>query len=285
MALPRLSIIVFTRNSREHLLACLASYDAFHDDEHEIIVVDNASGDGTAKEISRRHPRVRCLRFDEETSFSVGNNRGLAQASGDLVLFLNPDTEFLSADIESLLSEMEAKPEIGVLGCRLRNPDGSPQASCFSDPRLTRMVLDSARRWGAERVLPGGFSPPLPRPGRQPGSPDVACSVEWLLGAFLVVRREVAVSLGGFDEDFWFHGTDLELCWRARRAGLTVRYDPRYEIMHHGHPRWSRQRREAVRRAVQLFFDKHRGKLRATALAMAYRLVPASSAACGTITT
>jgi len=271
----RLSIVILCRNRRDHVLACLQSHQAQHrETEHEVIVVDNASSDGTSAALARTSPWVRQIVNDTDLDFAKGNNQGLAAARGDFVLFLNPDTRFLTPDIEKLLELMNERPEVGLLGCRLWNTDGTPQSSCASFPSLRRLALRSTlgRSSAAGRLC---ARVERLRPLLAHGwSPDHRCEVDWVLGAFMLARRGFMSELGGFDEDFAFYATDLDLCWKVRRAGFTVLYDPSYGIVHYGNPSWDAARVAAVRQAQSLFFRKRRGPAKALMLEAAYRLVP-----------
>jgi len=201
----------------------------------------------------------------------MGNNLGLVEARGEFVLFLNPDTRFLHSDMRALFTLLEGRPSLGLLGCRLRNPDMTAQPSCHAFPTLPRLVLRrSLGRTRAGRIAAEKYA--LLRPYLLDGwSPDAECQVDWLLGAFMLGRREILTALGGFDESFYFYATDIELCWRVRAAGYQVMYSPSYEIIHYGNPNWSSERLDAVRAANLDFVRRYRGGRSSFLLGLAYR--------------
>lgn len=267
-----LSVVIFNRNSAAHLVACLKSHKQHRaGSDDEVILVDNASSDGSIAQASAVFPGLRVVANERDVGFAVGNNLGLAEARGQYVLFLNPDTRFLASDMSALFLLLEECPTLGLVGCRLRNPDMTPQPSCHAFPTLPRLVLRRSLGKTAVGREAGARSAGL-RPYLLDGwSPDKACSVDWVLGAFMLGRRETLLALGGFDESFHFYATDVELCWRTWAAGYEVRYSPEYEIIHYGNPNWSRERLNAVRTANSQFVSTYRSRLSGRLLDLAYR--------------
>ena len=269
-----LTIVILNRNTSFHLAGCLESHKRCRADfGDEVILVDNASSDDSIDVSRSILPGIRVIANDKDVGFARGNNQGLLAARGQYVLFLNPDTQFMESDIGSLLEPFERCDNLGLLGCRLRNPDMTPQPSCHAFPTLPRLFL----RRTLGRTMTGrkaAESLKLTRPYLSDGwSPNVECTVDWLLGAFMLGRREFLTALGGFDETFHFFAADLELCWRVRAAGYDVMYSPMYEIVHKGNPNWNPERLDAVRVANCHFVKKYRSKTSGLLLDLSYRLL------------
>lgn len=256
---PLLSIVVFTRDDAAHLGRCLETMIAEPPSAaFEVLVVDNASSDSTPNvvaEAARNGLPVLRIGLPVETSFSAGNNLGLRQARGEVVLLLNPDTLPRGPVVDRCLAVLRADPGLGLVSPRLRHPDGSSQATGWRLPVPMALAAEHAGSVARE-IAPG--SGPLTRVG-------------WLMGCFLMGRREAILRLGGFDEAFWFAGTDLELCARMDRSGLAnVRVED-VEVVHAGHLRWDARRRKASHDALVRWLRRDFGPLPA-------RLVRAAAA-------
>jgi hypothetical protein len=225
---PRLSVVVPTHDTRSLTLACLASLVAGGGDEAGIepIVVDDASGDGTAEAVRERFPAVRVLRNERPEGYTRSANRGLAAAHGELLLLLNSDTEVEAGALEALGSGFRRQPHLGIVGGALRYPGGTPQWSGGRWPSLAWLF-----------VLASGLAAPLARlPGARAMKPVSAAGggpVDWVTGAAMAFRREVWTEVGALDEDFRFYGQDLDFCTRAREAGWEVAVVPGFRVVHH----------------------------------------------------
>lgn len=244
---PALSVVIPSRNTRELTLACLAALDAAAAARPElaaleVVLVDDAGDDGTAPAVAARHPKVRLLRLERQAGFTRAANRGLAEASGGVLLLLNSDAEVGGdgAGLAALLARFAAEPLLGVAGAVLRYPDGTPQWSGGSEPTaawlfalasgLPELLARSPlyRRWrpASGTGRPGG--PRGPRAGRRCPGP-----VSWVTGAAMAIRRAAWEQVGPLDERFLFYAQDLDFCLRARQAGWTVAVVPGFEVLHH----------------------------------------------------
>lgn len=184
---------------------------------HEVILIENGSSDPTRELLEAHFPDGR-YRYAENRGFSAGNNRGMEVARGRYYILLNPDTELNPGMIDAWMDWMDAHPEIGISGPTIVYPDGSPQPSAYRyhgiwTPLLRRTWLGKTT-WG-KRLLDTFEQPFLTK------REDYA-EVEWLLGAALCVRREIAHELGGMDERFFLYFEDEDFCRRARAAGYRV---------------------------------------------------------------
>ncbi len=257
----QLTAIVVNWNVRDLLRTCLTSLDL---EDSEIIVVDNASSDGSVEMLQAEFPEVRVIANPENRGFGAANNQALALASGRYVLFLNPDTEVRPGAIQRLLAFIDQRPQVGCVGPRLLNADGSVQPSRRSFPRLATFLVESTM---LQRYLAGLGS--VKRFYRQQHSDDEPQPVDWLVGACLLVRRSVLDEVGGFDERFFMYSEEMDLCYRLRQAGYEVWYVPEAEVVH---LEGASSRQDLFRRNVNFhesryrFFAKHHGLPSALAL-------------------
>jgi len=194
----------------------------------EIIVVDNASSDGSAQMVAAEFPQIRLLRNDTNLGFTRANNQGLAVSRGRYVLFLNPDTEVVGDALHTMVTYMDTRPDVGVLGPQLRYPDGSIQPSRRRFPTLATAFLESTllEQWWPDN--------PAVRHYRMADCPDEQeQDVDWVVGAALLARREVLDTIGGFDEGFFMYSEELDWCKRAKAAGWRVVYLPSAKVIHY----------------------------------------------------
>jgi hypothetical protein len=221
-------ILVYYR-APEAIRACLASLPpALAGLTFEILVVDNASGDGMAAELRATHPEVRVLENPENVGFARGVNRGLAEARGRCLALLNPDTEVAAGAFGRLVAWLDAHPTTGAVGPKILDPDGSVQLSCRRFPThwtglfnryslLTR--LWPSNPW-SRAYLMLDFDHASTR------------TVDWISGACLVTRRDVVERVGPMDEAFFLFNEDVDWCRRMHAAGYDVVYLPAAECMH-----------------------------------------------------
>lgn len=223
----RLSIVIPTHDTRELTLRCLETIARFPASSGmEVILVDDASRDGTAEETRERHPGVIVLRNEPAAGFTRSANRGLEQASGEVLLLLNSDTEVGPESLERLLGALEAAPRVGIVGAALHYPDGSPQWSGGAAPSLPWFFALASGLPALLARLP--FYRRL-----KPLEPAGPVRVDWVTGAALGMRREVWEGVGPLDEGYRFYAQDLDFCVRARRAGWEVVIDPAFRVLHH----------------------------------------------------
>lgn len=261
---PDLSVAVVTWNSADHIEDCLRAVErsvaALPEGGRplatEILVVDNASSDDTAQRVSARYPHVLLLRNGENVGFPRAVNQVLPRARGRYCLLLNPDAEVVGDALPVMVRFMDARPEAGIAGCRVENPDGTLQRGCrrmLPSPRrmLFRLLglhlLFPRVRWISEYTM--AFLPE-----------DETHPVEAVSGSFLLIRRETMERIGPMDERFFMYGEDLDWCARAAEAGWRVFYHPGARVIHHL-GRSSRQaRRRTTRelhRAGAIYYRKH----------------------------
>lgn len=220
------SIVVVNWNTRDLLLQCLGSVrDSIGSVPHEIIVVDNASVDGSAEAVRRRFPDVKLVASKDNLGFSAGNNAAIKHANGDYILLLNPDTLVEGDAVMQMRSFLHGHPEAGAVGCGIVNPDGTPQESYWMRfPSLGWLLLKSFYLDKAVRRFNGS----------SPTADDSPFQVAHLLGACMMVPRSVMEELGGFDESYFLYLEETDLCHRIRESGYQIYHLPGANIVHFG---------------------------------------------------
>ncbi len=254
-----LSIIIVNWNTRELLRDCLASvYEQTWPVGLEVIVVDNASSDGSVEMLEAQFPQVTVIANDTNVGFAAANNQGMEIARGRYVLLLNSDTVVLDGAIDKALAYAQRHPEAAVVGCRVLNADRTLQNTCFMYPSVLNMTLAASylyklfprsRFFGRERMTW------WPR--------DDEREVDVVTGCFMMVRREAIEQVGMFDTNYFVYGEETDWCYRFKAAGWKVLFTPEAEIIHLGGAS-SRKIRPAMilqlRASVLYFMKKHRGR-------------------------
>lgn len=228
---PRVSIIIVSYNTREMTLECLRSVFAETRDSFELIVLDNASVDGSADAIDTAFgARVRLIRSERNLGFAGGNNAAANDARGDFLLLLNPDTVVLDGAIDRLLAFAGRKPEAGIWGGR--TVDGERRldpTSCWA--RMTPFSVACMAVGASGTFRRSGF---WNAEGMGDWARDSERPVDIVTGCFLLITRELWQRLGGFDPQFFMYGEEADLCLRARTLGAQPWFTPAAEIVHYG---------------------------------------------------
>lgn len=224
-----ISIIIVSWNVADDLRACLNSLKDAGSGRYtvEIIVVDSASQDDTARIVHEEFPHVVLIALEENVGFTRGNNIGMAKAAGRYLLLLNPDTEVVGSAVAVLADLLEREPTVGIVGPHTLNTDGTTQSTRrrFPDRRTAIFETSWLRR----------FAPNLIHRFEAADIPDDAIAdVDSVQGSCMMVRREVYEQVGGLDEGFVMYFEELDWCYRARAAGWRVVYCGGAQIIHHG---------------------------------------------------
>jgi len=225
-----LSILIVTYNSRP-LIDALLNGLAWQIDglNAEVVLVDNASHDGTADAVAERHPGVRLVRSSRNLGFAAGNNLAARHAQGRVLLLLNPDAMPARGCVARGLALMDGDPGVGLAGARLLADDGATQPSARMFPTLMQEAIVLS---GLAARFPG--SRWFGRLDRTWADPAHAAHVDWVPGAFALVRHDLFDRLGGFDERFFLYYEEVDLCRRIRAAGYRVQYWPELRVHHIG---------------------------------------------------
>lgn len=262
---PVLSIIIVNWNSAKLLDSCLRSIElSIKNASYEAIVIDNASRRDDVlllkNELEKKYAWARFLYSSKNAGYAAANNIALKHARGEYVLLLNPDTRFVEDGLEKLLSIAES-PRVGAVGCKLLNEDGTTQLSIFRFPTLGRIAVTSLL---LHRLLPPKLRK---RFAYAAADCEAGQTPDWILGAFMIVSRDLMERLGGFDESIFMYGEDLDLCYRIRKQGLEIVHVPDFSVVHYGgssgRQAWTSAQREArIYDAIFYFQRKHFGRLR-----------------------
>jgi N-acetylglucosaminyl-diphospho-decaprenol L-rhamnosyltransferase len=254
---PDLSIVLVCWNNKDYLEPCLRSlYDSGLRSTFDVVAVDNGSTDGSQEMLRQKFPEIKIIQNDHNVGLGKASNQGIEATQGRYVLLLNNDTIVNGPSFDAMVEFMDNHPEVGAVGGRLLNPDGSFQAAGNRFPSLTEEFL-IATRLGA-LVWPG-------YPDR--GYADKVERVDWIGSACLLLRRAVLDQVGLLDESFFIYGDEADLQYRFRQAGWPVYYLPNVTTIHYGGrsmTRWGR--RKMVYRGKMLFFRKNYGPYRTVAL-------------------
>jgi hypothetical protein len=227
---PNLSIIIVNWNSANFLSKCLASiYVNTKSISFEVLVVDNASFDGCGKMIRKEFPAVRFIQSEENLGFARANNLAFTHSNGEVLLFLNPDTEVVGTALQDMMTCLKSRADAGVVGPQLLNSDFSIQTSCVrSFPSILNRILDSdylrakfrkSSLWG-NRVLFEARRDSVP--------------VEAISGACLMIRRSVFETVGHFSSEYFMYAEDTDLCYRVQMSGWKNYYAGGATVIHHG---------------------------------------------------
>lgn len=251
---PRLSIVIVAYNSRAEIDGCLRTLRAFAPAlSHEVIVVDNASADGTAAYVRERWPGVEVIDAGGNLGFAAANNRGIRQSAGELILLLNPDTLITAGALDALVATLDRHPEAAIAGPRLVNGDGHAELS------FGAMIGPLAEL--RQKILVRGNDQHVPliadyveRVTRRPQR------VDWVSGACLLVRRSDAEAVGLMDERYFMYAEDVDFCAAIRARGRAVLFTPDATVTHlRGRSGATAQSATAAayRRSQLAFYAKH----------------------------
>jgi len=245
------SIILVNYNGGQVVIDCLDSLqNTLQTIAHEVIVVDNASTDGSADLIERLFPTVQLVRQSQNRGFGAGNNRGASLANGEFLLLLNTDTLLTFDILPYLVDLMRQDPTIGILGPQLLNPDGglqrstAPEISIWGECQaLKQQIDDRNHRHQVDRQF------------------AKIQEVDIVVGAALLIRKCLFEALAGFDETFFMYFEESDLCRRAQTKGWKVVYAPSVALIHLGGYSVSKtpdKMRLDYRRSQLYYYQKHR---------------------------
>ena len=254
------SVSIANFNQRSLLEQCLRSiFETSEELSLEVFVVDNASRDGSVDMVREAFPDVQLIVNEQNRGYATANNQAIERSEGRYVLVLNNDTVVLPNAIPAMVAFLDEHPQVGMLGPRVLNPDGTLQRSCSTFPSLWRLT---SRALYIDKLLPGN---------RMTGTLsmshweyDSIRGVDVISGCCMLVRKDVISKVGLMDERFFFYAEEADWCYRARQNGWEVCFLPEAEIIHYGgrstedctgemHTQYFRSRLQ--------YYEKHFGQL------------------------
>jgi N-acetylglucosaminyl-diphospho-decaprenol L-rhamnosyltransferase len=251
-----LAAIIVNYNAGEFLRRCVSSViGAAGDVEVEVVIVDNASRDGSADAVASERSDLRVIRNDRNVGFAAAANQGIAATDAPFVFLLNPDAEIAGGTLGALVKVARERPRVGAIGCLVRNPDGTIQPSARRVPRLLEALMHAflgpfapGNRWSRSYTMAD-----WDRTSER--------EVEWISGSAMLLRRQAIEEVGPFDEGFFMYVEDVDLCTRLRAAGWTVLFSPEVQVVHEiGVSARGQSRRMAFAHSASIYryFKKHR---------------------------
>ena len=226
----KISVIIVSYNVKEFLQQSILSLkNSLNGLDHEIIVVDNNSVDGSSEIVKYKFPEIILIENEDNRGFAAACNQGLKVSSGEYLLLLNPDTMIQEDTISTMINFFEEVPNAGAAGCKILNADGSLQLACrrsFPSPRVALPKLLGLSKLFPKIKLFGKYNLTYE-------DPDNLIEVDAVSGSFLMFSREVYEKIKGLDETFFMYGEDLDYCYRIKEAGWKIYYVPDTKIIHY----------------------------------------------------
>lgn len=249
--MTNISVIIVSWNAKEVLSKCLSALEReLKNHQAEVIVVDNASTDGSKEHVREEYPDVQLICNSDNLGFAKANNIGIKRSHGKYIFFINSDAIVKEGCIERMCAYMDQHPEIGMLGPKILNPDSTLQPSCMGLPTLWNvfcraLALDSL--FSKSRLFCGRLMNYWPH--------DAVRHVEVLNGCFWMVRREALEEIGLLDENFFFYGEDVDWCKRYHDSRWEIVFFPEAEAIHYGGV-------SSANAPVRFYIEMHRADLK-----------------------
>lgn len=253
-----LSIIILNYNVKELLLKCLESIfkSKTKEDNWQIIVVDNASSDGSVEAVRKRYKDIEILENKKNLGFAAGNNSAISKAKAPVILFLNPDTVVVGAAIGKSYEYLMSNPDIGALTCRVELPDGKLDYSChrgFPSPwNSFCYFLGLSKLFPKWKIFAGYTATHL----------DIRKihEIDCLTGAFMMVRKIAGDQIDWWDTDYFWNGEDIEFCFDLKEKGWKIFFYPDAKIIHYKGSSAKKEKSKTTHHgisAMRIFYMKH----------------------------
>lgn len=256
---PDLSIIILNYNVKELLVKCLESVlKSLQGTGYrvQIIVVDNASSDGSVEEVKKRYSNIEILENKKNLGYAAGNNTAIPKAKAPVVLFLNPDTIVVGKAIQKSYQYLMSNPDIGAVTSKVELPNGDLDYSChrgFPTPWNSFCYFAGLSNLFPKWKLFSGYTATYL---------DVTKTheIDCLTGAFLMVRKIAGDQIGWWDEDYFWNGEDVEFCFNLRQSGWKIYFYPEVKIIHFKGSSAKKERAKTIAHgtsAMRIFYMKH----------------------------
>jgi GT2 family glycosyltransferase len=258
MLKPNLSIIIVNWKVKDLLDKCLSSILRYKNNYNlEIFVVDNDSQDGSPEMVRDKYPEVNLIALDKNIGFGAANNLAINKSKADYIFLLNPDTEISKDFLPNIFAYVHNNPNIGIIGPRIINDDGSKQASIRRHPSLLSQILVMFKLTNIPIInglLNNYLFKDFDYNKEQP--------VEQVMGAAMFIQKSVFDKIGVFDEKFFIWFEEVDLCKRASTAGIKIKYFPGASIIHHGAQSFSKanslKKQMIFNKSLLNYFTKHK---------------------------
>ena len=247
-----LSIIIVNYNTSRLVLECVKSIEKFPPScEYEVIIVDNNSLEEEKKLLEKSGLKV--IFSPSNDGFSKANNIGVKESAGEYLLFLNPDTLVLENSLSDTLDFLKQHSDAGIVGCRVNLESGGLDWVCKRNLPTVRNALGHYLKLNGKIKYFSGYR-------RLDLADDYVGEVECVVGAFMMMPRAVFEKVGGFCEDYFMYGEDVELCYQVLKSGYKVYYYGKAEIIHkkRASSRKSKRAKKAFYESMKIYYDKHK---------------------------
>lgn len=257
MPKPDLSIIIVNWKVRDLLEQCLDSIFKYRGDYNiEVFVIDNNSGDGSAEMVRRSYPQVNLIALDKNIGFGSANNIAIERVKADYIFLLNPDSQISRHFLKDALSYMDAHQEVSMLAPKIYNQDGTVQESIRRTPDFQSQILVLLKLINVfpnNKILKHYLYKDFDYHKEQ--------VVEQIKGAAMLIRKSVFEQIGKFDEHFFLWFEEVDLCKRAKDAGVVIKYFPKAYIVHQGGKSFSKEdalkKQRYFNKSLIYYFSKH----------------------------
>ena len=238
-----MAVVIVNYNTSDHLRACLATVQS--ESSSQVIVVDNASTDGSVEMVKREYPWVTLIPNSTNKGYGTAANQGIFCCRDKYVLLLNADILLPPGALQALITYLDLNPQAAVVGPRAVRLDGKLESTCYQFPGTLKSLVDSDTLGKLIRYIPGirhHFLRTWPH--------DHSRVVPWVKGMALAIRYEVFKAVGGFDESFFLFFEEVDLCYRLAASGRQIHFAPVTSVLHIGGASTIQTRSDA---AIQLF--------------------------------
>ena len=269
---PQVAVVVVSYNTRDLLISCLSSViESTGPADVEMLVVDNASHDGSLEAVRQTYPQVITIVNPANLGFGAACNQAINASTAPFILLLNSDAAITPQSFQTLYETISASAQCGAAGCRIVNSADSETTNTrnFLTPFNQAFEQAGVMDWINWKYLRRSHRP-------TPDQNELDCSVDWLDGACLMIRRAALDEVGLFDEEFFIYSEDEDLCFRLRKHGWTICYSAKGSARHHGAASTSQNRFDMLRHfysSQMLFLSKHRSQASAFLYAVAMKTV------------
>ncbi len=258
-----ISFIIVNYNTKDLLKRLLTSIKKFFSDS-EVIVVDNASIDGSQDMVTMDFPSVKLIPNTENKGFAYANNQAMGIAGSDVFILINSDAELIDDSLQQAVSLIRGNKDYGLIGCKLLNSDTSTQVSVGRFPDIFYAFLSNT---GLGLLLPSGLRGKI-LAGRYHDYLKQS-EVDWVMGACMILRKDVYSKIGGLNTDYFMFSEDMEWCYRIQQAGYKIVYTPLSRVIHHFNKSGASgaaRRYELMYKNYYTFCNTYLGKTRSTVI-------------------